>query len=250
MPYSVRVTLVAFKGDPEHYPCHAKLKIGDTLTFDGAELKGKMCPHMLLDLASAIKTLFVVGPRYINPGFYNHFWYSCNSVPDPSKECFDGNGWRPINKMYETPPYHVACLQDPGAFNWPPKKTRDVAKNVSILCPDTRTGALFRAEAFDLATAGSELPYVRREITIMDRINKTCMAYPVDKIMELYTESELYEIYPPLSPVIIEGMLSELESLGFVTLSEGNVIVTESGAARVARYKTEIPSEHVKALGL
>ncbi|MCL1895380.1 MAG: hypothetical protein FWG03_02400 [Clostridiales bacterium] len=250
MPFSTKATLIAFQADVEHYPCHAKLSIGDTVTFDGAELKGEMCPHVMPQIANALYTLFLAGPRYVNPGYYNLFWYACGSSADPSKECFDGNGWNPVNKEFVTSPYHVSCLQDPRAFRWPPNETRDVMKDVCIVCPDTRTAAVFKAEPYDLATAGSELPYTRREITILDRVNKAGGPFPINQILSLFSEKERLEIYPPLSPVIIGAMLEELEALHFIKLARGQVSATETGAARVALYKTEIPAGHAKALGL
>lgn len=118
------------------------------------------------------------------------------------------------------------------------------------MCPDGRTGAVFKVEAFDLATGGHGLPYTRRQLTIMDRINKTEGPYPADKIIELYTEFEQSEIYPPLSAEIVDMMLEELEIIDFITISDGKVSVTKNGAERVAKYKMEIPADHAAAMGL
>ncbi|MDR1573737.1 MAG: hypothetical protein LBS24_05465 [Clostridiales Family XIII bacterium] len=250
MPFSTKATLVAFQGDAEKYPCHATLNIGDVVIFTGGEIIGKMCPDMAPPLANALYTMYMTGPRFVPPGNYNLFWYSCNSSVDPSKARYDGTGFFPINRMFETPPHHVADLQDPLAFRWPPSPARSVMKDYTLLCPDGRTGAVFKIEAFDLATGGHAIPYTRRQITVMDRVNKTGGPYPADKIKELYTDFELNEIYPPFSAGMIEMMLEELKLLGFVVIADGKVSVTKSGADRVAKFKTEIPADHAEAMGL
>lgn len=250
MPFATKATLIGFQGDPERYPCHAMLKIGDVVTFDGAELKGKMCPDVMPKLAEMMNIVRAAGPRYVVPGHYNQFWFSVNSTRDEEYKKFDGNGWRPINKMYDEPKYHVRCLQDPNAFQWPIPEENLVMTDVVIPCPDSRTGALFKIEVYDLATAGMDLPYTRRAFTVMDRVAKTGGAYPIDKIQELYTEKELYDIYPPLSNVLIKMIVEEVELLGWATVEDGQITITEKGKERVARYKTEIPAEDAEALGL
>lgn len=250
MPFSVKATLVAFQADPEHYPCHACLHIGDEVIWDGQELHGKMCPDVMPLIAQAAYALQTAGPRYKNPGFYNLFWYAGNSAIDLEKKKYDGNGFRPILEQWDNPSPHVCCLQDPNAFHWPPAKGRPVMRDVMVMCPDSRTGACFKVEAFDLATAGYQLPYTRREITIMDRIAKAGGSCAMDKIIDLYNDFERDEIYPPLTIEIVEPMVEELETLDFVTVQDGVVSVTEKGVARVARYKTEIPTEDAEALKL
>jgi len=250
MAFSVKATLIAFQGDPDHYPCHAMLNIGDEIIFDGAELKGKMCTDVMPLIAQGCTTLHAAGPRYVPPGYYNLFWYCCDNGIDPSKARYDGNGFSPYNMKYDEPKHHLSDLMPVGAFQWPPSKGRTVAKEFTILCPDVRTAAVFKMEAFDLATAGYGLPYTRREITIMDRVNKAGGTWPIDKISELYDDFEINEIYPTLVPEMIIPMIEELEVLDFVTVSDGKVTITQKGVDRVARYKTEIPAEHAEALKL
>lgn len=250
MPFSTKATLIAFQGDPERYPCHSMLKIGDEVTFNGEELKGKMCPDVMPKLAEMLNTVYTAGPRFVIPGHYSQFWFSVNSTYDENYKKFDGNGWRPINKMYDEPKYHVRCLQDPNAFQWPIPEENRVMTDVIVQCPDSRTGALFKIEAYDLATAGQSLPYTRRAITMMDRVAKTGGAWPLNKVMELYTEQEQLDIYPPLSNVLIRMMAEEVELLGFAVVEDGQITITEKGKERVARYKTEIPAEDAEALGL
>jgi hypothetical protein len=201
-------------------------------------------------IAEACTTLHSAGPRYIPPGYYNVFWYVSDNGADPDKARYDGNGFTPYNRMYDESKHHLRDLMPPGAFQWPPSKGRTVAKDYTILCPDVRTAAAFKIEAFDLATAGHGLPYTRREMTIMDRIHKAGGICPIDSIAGLYNDFEINEIYPTLVPEVIVPMIEELEVLGFSTVSDGKVTITQKGIDRVARYKTEIPAEHVEALKL
>lgn len=248
MPFTSKATLIAFQGDAERYPCHAMLEIGEELIFDGGELRGKMCPDMFAPLAQALFNVYVAGPRYQNLGYYNLFWYSVNSYTDPSKDVYSGKGFTPIDEEFDEPKYHVRCLQDPNAFRSPPMEGRPVMKDYCVLCPDGRTGALFKIEAIDLAPGGHATPYYRREITIMDRVYKTGGPVAVDKITDLYTEWEVHEIYPTLTQPMIDPMLEELELLGFAKVEDGMVTVTQKGADRVERFKAEEPPEVIEAL--
>ena len=118
------------------------------------------------------------------------------------------------------------------------------------MCPDLRTAATWKIEAYDLATAGHGLPYTRRQITIMDRVTKAGGSYKINKILDLYNEFEINEIYPSLVLPMVREMIEELELLEFATTKDGIVTITPKGIDRVARYKTEIPMEHVEALKL
>lgn len=247
--FAVKFTLVDFKGDPERYPCHAMLNIGDEVTFDGAEFKGKMCIYALQAMMPVIYELYRTGPRYINPHSYNLFWNATLSTSAPDMEMYDGNGFKNYFGRYDEPPYHLISLMDPDAWHWPPIDNREQRKHAAmVMCPDVRTAAVFKVEAYDLATAAEGVPFTRRQMTIMDRVHKSGGAYPIAGIMELYTEFERNEIYPPLSDVMVREMIEELESLGYVKIGDGSVTVTEKGVQRVARYKDEIPEEHAKAL--
>jgi len=250
MPFSVKATLVEFLGDLEHYPCHAMLKEGDEVIFDGAELKGRMCANVMPLLADACEKLHSTGPRYVPPGHYNLFWYTCDNGVDPKKAKYDGNGFSPFGMCFKEPKHHFRDLMPPGAFQWPPSTGRTVEKDYMVLCPDIRTSAAFKMEAFDLATAGHGLPYTRREMTIMDRVNKAGNSHPVDRIQDLFSDYEINEIYPTLVPEMIEPMLEELCVLDFAVIQDGRISITQKGIDRVARYKTEIPAEHVEALKL
>ena len=248
--FSVKATLVAFIGDPEHYPCHAMLNVGDVIIYDGAEIKGKCCGDALPQLVDAMVKVSTAGPRYKDPGYYNLFWHSVNSSADPERAKYDGNGFVPINAPFEHPAHHVSDLIPKGGFCWPPTEERVACKDCMVMCPDLRTAATWKIEAYDLATAGHGLPYTRRQITIMDRVTKAGGSYKINKILDLYNEFEINEIYPSLVLPMVREMIEELELLEFATTKDGIVTITPKGIDRVARYKTEIPMEHAEALKL
>lgn len=248
MPFSVKATLVAFVGDPEHYPCHAGIKVGDVITFDGSEIKGKCCADAFPALVDAMIKVGTAGPRYKDPGYYNLFWHAVNSAPNPDMAKYDGNGFVAINKPFDLGPHHVHDLIPKGGFCWPPTEERVACKDCMVMCPDLRTAATWKVEAFDLVTSGHGLPYTRREMTIMDRVIKQGGSYPINKILDLYDEFEINEIYPTLVQPMVREMIEELELLDYATTKDGMVTITQKGKDRVARYKTEIPVEHAEAL--
>ncbi|MBQ9979835.1 MAG: hypothetical protein IJP23_02080 [Oscillospiraceae bacterium] len=248
--FSVKATLVGFIGDPEHYPCHAGIQVGDEVIFNGNEIIGKCCGDAFPALVEKMVTVSSTGPRYVDPGYYHLFWHSVNSYADPERAKYDGNGFVPVNEPFEHPAHHVSDLIPKGGFCWPPTEERVACKDCMVMCPDLRTAATWKVEAFDLATAGHGLPYTRRQMTIMDRVTKAGGSYEINKIMDLYDDFEINEIYPTLVPSMIREMIEELELLDFATTKDGVVTITEKGKERVARYKTEIPAEHAEALKL
>ena len=250
MPFKSRATLVAWKGDTERYPCHFMYEIGDQITFDGEKIEGRICPDMLTELATKLQALHVAGPRYVDPGYYYAFWYAPPSIVNPELAKYDGNGFEPVLKTIEEPPFHMRHLQDPKSFNWPPHPERTVAKDVTMFCPDIRTSGLFIFDVYDLADTGQDLPYFRRQMTIMDRAAKKGGSVPVSEIGNMYDNFELMEIYPPLVKEMIEPLIDELVLLEMATVEDGVLTVTEKGRERVARFKGETTLDVIKALKL
>ena len=252
MAFAVKATLVAFWGDVERYPCHAMLKIGDTVTFDGAEIKGRFCADTMTRIVDAMYKVFLAGPRYIDPSYYDNFWYAPLSTADPSKTAYDGNGWTPALDASEYPERKPGRLQSSDAHSWPPADRYPFMTETTVKCPDARTSAVFLIEAYDLASGGGRSnPFFRRQITIMDRIAKSeGRSWPIDKVQELYTDFELYEVYPPLVKELYVPGIRELEILGFAEIKDGIVTITEKGVQRVARFKDETTPDVIDALKL
>jgi hypothetical protein len=205
---------------------------------------------MLPELAQKLANLHVAGPRYVEPASYYAFWYSPLSVVNKDKKVYDGNGFDPVLKNITEPPYHLCTLMDPNAFKWPPCPERIVAKDITMRCPDVRTCGLFKFSVYDLADCGQDLPYFRRQITMMDRILKAGGSYEIEKIGDLYDNFERMEIYPPLVREMILPLVEELELINFAVIKDGIITITDAGAARVERFKAETTPDVIKALKL
>jgi uncharacterized repeat protein (TIGR04076 family) len=239
MPFKVRAKLVRFLGDEEKYPCHFGYKVGDEIIFDGEKFVGRICPWILPNLVGKIRALFTAGPRLKEP--LPVFAYASISVKDPNRKVYDGIGFKPVLKPQEPFPG-----VPPEFFQWPPPKER-IVKSPSVVCGDTRTQAYFELEAIDLADAGDSVTYFRRQMSILNKILKK-QGVEMDKIIDEFTDFEKYEVYPPLSPVLIMGLVEELELLKYVELRDGKAYVTAKGKEKLENFKKSLSSEERSAL--
>lgn len=249
MPFKVKATLVKFLGDTERYPCHFLHKIGDEIIWDGERLIGRVCPDVLPFLIPVMHAVRYAGPRYLNPMYYAPFWYASLSTFDPSMKKYDGLGFKVVREKIVESPYHVASLQPQNAFQWPPARERIVLKDLTVICPDTRTAAVFKVEPLDLSDAGYDIPYFRRQMVILYKIMQK-PGIEVSKILDEFTEEEKYEIYPPLSPILVKVLLEELNLLNYVEIMYGKAYVTEKGKKKFERFKETLSEEEKYALRL
>lgn len=258
MPFQVRAKLVAWLGDPVKYPCHHMYEIGDEIIYDGESLIGSVCPDMFKELGRLMNEVHNAGPRYVETGYYLPFWYAPCSKANPEKAKYDGNGFDNVLETIIEPKYHLRTMQDPNSFNWPPCHERIVAKQVSMFCPDIRTSGLFTFEAFDLSVKGQDKPHGRRQMTIMDRVWKQPdHSYRIERIGEdLYDDFERMEIYPPVVPEYVRGLIDEMRLLDYAVIEDegdmmqGKITITQKGADCVARFKASLTPEEVEALKL
>ncbi|MBS7647421.1 TIGR04076 family protein [Candidatus Bathyarchaeota archaeon] len=249
MPFKVKATLVNFLGDTKKYPCHFLHKIGDEIIWDGEKLIGRVCPDVLPLLIPVMHALRYAGPRYKDPMYYAPFWYASLSIFDPSMKKYDGLGFKVVKEKIVEPPYHVASLQPPNAFQWPPVNERIVMKDITVLCPDTRTSAVFKVEPFDLSDTGHDVPYFRREMVILYKVMQK-PGIEVNKILDEFTKEEREEIYPPLSPVLVQALVEELELVGYIKVKEGKAYTTDKGKIKLDEFKASLTTEEKKALKL
>ena len=84
----------------------------------------------------------------------------------------------------------------------------------------------FVAEAIDLASAGFDTPYYMREMSILEKI-KDEPGIQTEMIIKRFTDWERDEIFPPLTPVMVELMLSELSETGYIRIDQGKVYPQE-----------------------
>ena len=147
MPFKVRFRLIAFMGDEEKYPCHFGYKIGDEIIYDGEKFTGRICLSLLPNMAPAVKILHDLGGK---GSMRSLIQYSGHSKRDPGMKKYDGLGYAPFK---EDPSRGSMSAMQAGAL--------------AVSCNDSRTSALLVAEPFGLASAGFDMPYYMREMSIL-----------------------------------------------------------------------------------
>lgn len=244
--FKVKTTVIDFLGDKEKYPCHHGYKLGDEFIFDGESFTGTICPSLLPLVAPKILELHAAGPRYRDTMYYYPFLYSPVSAADPSLKKYDGAGFRNVLETYTEPKYHMANLASSG-FKWPPPAERTVKKDITIICPDHRTSVKVKLEAFDLSDKGRNIPYFRREMVILDRVQQK-PGIKVDKILGEFTKKEIEGIYPALSPIMVRILAEELELMGYLSIRGDKATVTTKGKKKLAEFKAGLTKVERKAL--
>jgi len=250
MSFKVKATVVAFLGDAQKYPCHFQHRIGDEFIYDGARFIGRICPSMAPHIIPQMMAVHAAGPRHISrPAYYYPFWYSPLSVDAPDLKKYDGLGFKNVLNAETDPDDPISKLVPPNAFKWPPHDQRDVSKSPSVICPDLRTAMLMRLEAFDLSDDGYDTPYFRRQMMILNKIlPKPGIA--VDAIINEFSKDEIENIYPALSPVLIEALREELELMGYLKVEDGKATVTAKGEAKFKDFRSSLSEEEKTALQL
>jgi len=246
--FKVKAELVDFLGDEEKYPCHFCHHIGDEVLFDGERFVGRLCPDVWPLLIPKVNALFQAGPRYVDPAFYYPFWYAPPSVRDPKKKKYDGLGFSNVFKTHAEPRYHMANLVPANAFKWPPHPERTVAGEVAVVCPDLRTAALFVLEAFDLSDRGYSVPFFRRQMATLDKIQKK-PGITGDEILGHFSRKQREEIYPPMVPELLAPLVEELQLMGFVEVRDGKFFAAEKGAKKLDQFRNSLSEEERAALG-
>jgi hypothetical protein len=171
------------------------------------------------------------------------------STYDPSLKKYDGIGFKPVLKTIEDPQYCMSKLRPANSFIWPPHPERTVARDITLMCPDLRTAVLLKLEAFDLADDGDCVTYFRRNMCLLDRV----MPKPgiaVDNIIKEFTQKEIEEIYPPLSPMLVNLIVEDLELLGYLKIEGSKATVTKKGEAKVEAFKKSLSKEEREALNI
>jgi uncharacterized repeat protein (TIGR04076 family) len=240
MPFQVKATVIAFLGNESLYPCHMQHKVGDEVIFDGESYTGRLCPDVWPMIVPKVAALHTAGPRYVEWGSYYPFWYCCLSESDPSRKKYDGLGYKNVLKTIVPPKYDMATLVSPDAFKWPPHGERTIVKDPTIICPDSRTSMLMKLEAFDLSEKGFDTPYFRREMAILSKLQLK-KGIETDKILKAFSKKQIEEIYPPLSPIIVQIFVEELELMDYVKNLEGVTSITRKGKDKLKKFKAALP---------
>jgi uncharacterized repeat protein (TIGR04076 family) len=206
MPFKVRCRLVAFMGDEKEYPCHFGYKIGDEFVYDGERFIGRVCLSLMPNMVPPIKILHDLGSKGSKRSLLR---YGGHSKLDPDMKKYDGHGYVPLKKSPTEG--SMSSMQSGG---WP------------FCCNDSRTSAFFVAEAFDLASAGFDTPYYMREMSILEKI-KDEPGIQTEMIIKRFTDWERDEIFPPLTPVVMDLMLDELAETGYIRIVQGKAYPQE-----------------------
>ena len=252
--FKVKVTVVGFDKDEKKYPCHFRYKIGEEIVYDGETVKGRICPSMMTGFAQAFRALLASGGRHKEgeiPASYFPFWHSPLSVYDPAYKKYDGVGFRPT---LERPEENYKFVADETLFDNPPGGKYIIGKgtskqDVTLICSDNHTLVRFKVEAFDLADKGDSLPYYRRAMSILAKVQKK-PGIAMDQILGEFTQEEIRGVYPALGQKIIAALVGELELIGYVEVKDEKVSATEKGLKKIASYKKSLTAEERKALKL
>lgn len=247
--FKVKATVVNFLGDKERYPCHHQHQLGDEFIFDGEKFLGTICPSLAIDVVPKMMQLHSAGPRFKDYIFYYPFLYAPQSVDDPDSKKLDGLGYKNVFDNFTEPKYSMANLAGSGGFKWPPPEKRPAHRGVRVICPDYRTSVVVSIEAFDLSDKGRNLPFFRREMSLLDKIlNKP--GIEANKILAEFTAQQIDGIYPALSQVMIESLLEEMEVMGYIEIRDGKVFGCPKAGPKLSDYIKSLSDEERKALQL
>jgi hypothetical protein len=208
--FKVKCTLVGFMNDEEKFPCHFDYEIGESFTYDGCTIEGRICPGVLLNMVPAIWQTFFMGNRAYERILFK---YSGLDAKDPLMKKYDGIGFRPLKEAPKGSGGKSGIVATP-------QIPTELKGKGSFACADCRTSAYFLVETIDLASGGYTLPFYKREIDILEKV-KESPGMSVEEILGKYPDFEREEIHPPLNPVLVQLMLDELAEVGYVELREG-----------------------------
>jgi uncharacterized repeat protein (TIGR04076 family) len=200
--YKVRCKLVAFEGDEKAYPCHFNYKIGDEFYYDGVNFTGRICPNLLASLTPAVHGVYMLGNKYFEDVLYRH---RPHDARDPAMVKYDGAGFRPLKA--------------------PDAGTAKFTRGANVVCGDTRTLAHFVCEAADLSDSDYAQPFYRREIAILEKIERET-GIRTDEILNRFTDFERDKISPPLTPALLEALLEALVDMNYVEIRDGRAYAT------------------------
>jgi ribosomal protein S19E (S16A) len=70
----------------------------------------------------------------------------------------------------------------------------------------------------------------------------------VNQILKEFTREQIEEIYPALSPILVQVLSEELELMGYLEIKKGKAAVTAKGKAKLKVFKKSLTPEERKAL--
>jgi ribosomal protein S19E (S16A) len=108
---------------------------------------------------------------------------------------------------------------------------------------------MFKLEAFDLADDGDCVTYFRRMMGILSKVSKQ-QGVSVDKLLSLYSKEEIEDIYPSLSPVMMQMLVEELTLMSYLEIKDSEAYITKKGEEKLKVFIQGLPTEDREALKL
>lgn len=213
--FKVRCKLISFEGDESKYPCHFNYKIGDEFYYDGVNFTGRVCPGLLASMMPVIHSIYFLGNKYSENVMFR---YRGLDARDPAMAKYDGVGFRPVE------------IPEEGVGGKAKVALRAVTKTGRarvghFICGDTKTLAHFACEAVDLSDSDYAQPFYRREMAILEKIEKE-PGIKTNEILGRFTDFEREKISPPLTPVLMEVLLEALADMNYIDIRDGRAYAT------------------------
>ena len=213
--FKVRCRLIDFKGDVKTFPCHFGYQIGDEFYYDGVYFTGKICQGLFPSMMPVIKGIFLLGNKYNENILYRYRGFD---ALDPSMARYDGVGYMPWTSRPDEAPEKIAPLLSTVPVT-------EKVKGNHFVCGDTRILAEFSCDAVDLSDSEYCQPFYRREIAILEKIEKE-PGIKVEEILGKFTDFEREKISPPLTPVLVQVLLEALIDMNYIRIAGGQAFAT------------------------
>ena len=213
--FKVRCKFVTFLGDAEKYPCHFGYKKGDEIYYDGVNFTGNICPGLMSSMMPVVLGMFLSGNRYCENIMYR---YRGPDAKDPEMKKYDGVGFRPMDRSQTAGPSEIGKIIGVHSATEKPKAWH-------CECSDTRTLAQFAVEVVDLSESEYALPFYRRGIAVLEKIEAE-PGIAIDTIRDRFTEFERNGISPRLTPVFLQVMLEALTDVNYIEVRDGKAYPT------------------------
>ena len=214
--YKVKCKLIEFVRDEKEHPCHFNYKIGDEIYYDGVYFTGRICPSLLPAMMPIVHGIYLLGHKFTETIAYR---YRGADERDPDLVEYDGAGFRPV----EAPANLSTDGRDGGRLAKSAPSGR--SRGHHFLCGDQRTLAHFTCEPCDLSDSDYAQPFYRREISILEIIEKE-PGIKTDEIIDRFTDFQKNVISPRLTPVLIGVLIEALEDMGYIDIKDGKAFAT------------------------
>jgi hypothetical protein len=236
MGYKVRVKLVRFVGDVEHFPCRFGYKVGDEFCYDGERFIGRVCPELITSDMGPI--LGVVGASGVKNYECLVWFYTGLEGADPNMKKYDGIGYKNIRgvpkELLEAirrgPRPKIAEILSTNFPEVPPYPTKRRAV-AEFNCGDPRAFAWFVAEPYDIVDNGFNIPMYNRQMAMLEKL-KAEPGMTTEELLQSFTQWEREEINPPLGLAVLGIFLEELETVGYIDMKDGKIYPTAKGKAK------------------